>query len=72
MYIQYIHHLFIQDLITNMNFQWQYGFGPMSLSCTPHFKFDAEKPWVTKESVSSLHYWFNPEKGSHYLRWLNR
>ena len=46
-----------------MNFQWQYGFGPMSLNCTPHFKFDTEKSWVTKESASSLHYWFNPEKG---------
>ena len=34
----------------------------MSISCTPHFKHDAEKPWVTKESVSSMHYWFNPEK----------
>ena len=40
----------------------QYGFGPMSISCTLHFKSDAEKPWVTKESISSIHYWFNPEK----------
>ena len=50
-----------------MNFQLQYGFGPMSLCCTPHFKPDAEKPWVTKESVSSLHYWYNPEKGQTLL-----
>ena len=34
----------------------------MSISCTPHCKHDAEKPWVTKESASSMHYWFNPEK----------
>ena len=39
----------------------------MSLCCTPHFKPDAEKPWVTKESVSSLHYWYNPEKGQTLL-----
>ena len=50
-----------------MNFRWQYGFGPMSLCCTPHFKHDAEKPWVTKESASSLHYWYNPEKGQTLL-----
>ena len=50
-----------------MNIRWQYGFGPMSLCCTPHFKPDAEKPWVTKESVSSLHYWYNPEKGQTLL-----
>lgn len=36
--------------------------GPMSVSCTPHFKPDAESPWVTKESITSVHYWFNPEK----------
>ena len=36
--------------------------GPMSVSCTPHFKPDAETPWVTKESITSVHYWFNPEK----------
>ena len=45
-----------------MNFLWQYSHGRLSISCTPHFKHDAEKPWVTKESASSMHYWFNPEK----------
>lgn len=50
-----------------MNAHWQYGFGLMSLCCTPHFKPDAEKPWVTRESASSLHYWFNPEQGQTLL-----
>ena len=45
-----------------MDHLWQYSNGRMSISCTPHFKHDAEKPWVTKESASSMHYWFNPEK----------
>ena len=71
MHYVYIHNLFIQELTTTatvaMNFQWQYGFGPMSLCCTPHFKPDAEKPWVTRESASSLHYWYNPEKGQTLL-----
>ena len=30
--------------------------------CTPHFKPDAEKPWVTKENKESIHFWFNPYK----------
>jgi len=39
-----------------------YPIAPMSISCTPHFIPDAESPWVTRESVTSMHYWFNPEK----------
>ena len=35
---------------------------PSSVNCTPHFKPDAEKPWVTRESPTFIHYWFNPEK----------
>jgi len=38
-----------------------YPFGSLSISCTPHFIPDAESPWVTKESLTSMHYWFNPE-----------
>ena len=38
-----------------------YPIAPMSISCTPHFVPDAESPWVTKESLTSMHYWFNPE-----------
>ena len=45
-----------------MSLEWLFGFGRMSISCTPHFKPDAERPWVTRESVTSLHYWYNPEK----------
>ena len=45
-----------------MSVHWLFGFGRMSISCTPHFKSDAERPWVTRESVTSLHYWYNPEK----------
>jgi len=33
-----------------------------SVTCTPHFKSDAEKPWVTRESGVLIHYWFNPGK----------
>ena len=44
-----------------MDAQWLFGFGSMSISCTPHFKPDAERPWVTRESVTSLHYWYNPK-----------
>ena len=40
----------------------QFPIASVSISCTPHFKPDAEKPWVTRESTTSLHYWFNPEK----------
>ena len=31
-----------------------------TLSCTAHFKKDAEKPWVTSDSPIQLNYWFNP------------
>ena len=54
-----------------------YGFGSMSISCTPHFKSDAVSPWVTRESVTSLHYWFNPQKeqtllevAEHIEKWI--
>ena len=36
----------------------QYG----TATCTPHVKPDAEKPWVTKESNTILHFWFDPRK----------
>ena len=43
--------------------------GTISVTCTPHCKYDVEKPWVTKEVVGyhpeyiqSYHYWFNPNK----------
>ena len=36
----------------------QYGIA----TCTPHFKPDAEKPWVTKESNTIIHFWFDPRK----------
>ena len=39
-----------------------YPLAPMSISCTPHFKPDVEKPWVTREYATLIHYWFNPEK----------
>ena len=45
----------------HMDAHFLFGFGPMSISCTPHFKPDAERPWVTRESVTSLHYWYNPK-----------
>ena len=31
-----------------------------TLSCTAHFKNDAEKPWMTADSPANLRYWFNP------------
>ena len=45
----------------HMNADWLFGLGYMSISCTPHFKPDAERPWVTRESATSLHYWYNPK-----------
>ena len=33
-----------------------------TVTCTPHVKPDAEKPWVTKESNKILHFWFDPRK----------
>ena len=44
-----------------MDAYWLFGNGPMSISCTPHFKPDAQRPWVTRESVTSLHYWYDPK-----------
>ena len=34
----------------------------ISITCTPHFKHDAENAWVTREGQGSIHYWFNPDK----------
>jgi len=34
----------------------------VTISCTPHFKFDAENAWVTKDSHTAIHYWFNPDQ----------
>ena len=31
------------------------------LACTPHFKDDAQNPWVTLQGPLELHYWFNPK-----------
>ena len=39
-----------------------------SISCTPHFKSDADNSWVTKESHVLIHYWFNPAKGGTLLQ----
>ena len=36
----------------------------LTLSCTPHFKDDAERPWITQESITSVSLWFNPDGGS--------
>ena len=33
-----------------------------SVTCTPHFKQDADKPWVTRESQVLVHFWFNPDR----------
>lgn len=35
----------------------------MSITCTPHFKEDADKAWVTQDSLTAISYWFNPEHG---------
>ncbi len=35
----------------------------MSISCTPHFKQDAEKAWVTQDSLTAVSIWFNPDRG---------
>ena len=34
-----------------------------TLACTPHFKDDAQDPWVTMESPLQVSYWFNPQSG---------
>ena len=36
--------------------------GYSTVTCTLHFKPDAETPWVTKESNILIHYWFNPRR----------
>ncbi len=35
----------------------------MSISCTPYFKQDAEKAWVTQDSLTSVKLYFNPDHG---------
>ena len=35
----------------------------MSISCTPHFKDDAERAWVTQDSLTAVSVWLNPELG---------
>ena len=35
----------------------------MSISCTPHFKDDAETAWVTQDSLTTVSLWFNPDRG---------
>ena len=36
----------------------------LTISCTPHFKDDAQQPWwVTQENVLGFGYWFNPKEG---------
>ena len=58
--------LFICDIVVISHvrpygYRLAFWYGPMSISCTPHFKPDAERPWVTREFVTSLHYWYNPK-----------
>ena len=36
----------------------------LTISCTPHFKDDAERPWITQDSITSVSLWFNPGGGS--------
>ena len=31
------------------------------LTCTPHFKADADQPWVTMDSVIALSLWMSPK-----------
>lgn len=35
----------------------------MSISCTPHFKDDAETAWVTQDSLTTVSLWLNPDRG---------
>ena len=35
----------------------------LTIACTPHFKDDAQNPWVTMESPLQVSYWFNPKSG---------
>ena len=41
--------------------------GYSTVTCTPHLKPDAEKPWVTKETTELIYYWFNPGKTTQTL-----
>ena len=34
----------------------------MTISCTPHFKEDAQQHWVTQENMFGISYWFNPNE----------
>ena len=36
----------------------------LTISCTPHFKDDAVRPWITQDSITSASLWFNPGGGS--------
>ncbi len=35
----------------------------MSVSCTPLFKQDAQKAWVTQDSLTAVSIWFNRDRG---------
>ena len=39
-----------------------------TVTCIPHFKDDADNPWVTKESDVLIRYWFNPKKTHNLLQ----
>lgn len=36
----------------------------LNISCTPHFKDDAQSPWITQDSLTSVSLWLNPDGGS--------
>ena len=35
----------------------------LTISCTPHFKDDVEKPWVTQDSLTAVSIWLSPDRG---------
>ena len=35
----------------------------LTISCTPHFKDDIEKPWVTQDSLTAVSIWLSPDRG---------
>ena len=37
--------------------------GSVGISCTPHFKDDAETAWVTQDSLTTVSLWLNPDRG---------
>jgi len=39
-----------------------------AITCIPHFKDDADNPWVTKKSDVLIHYWFNPDETHNLLQ----